>query len=208
MAPAIVEGAVDPQGRPHADPVYQALVAELAVAARSALAHVDPARILFVAGAARRESKASIRPLTFGGAPPRDTSGPWRKPRIVVDGRLMAYELCLRPRFFLASSAEERLTVLAHELWHTSPAFDGTLDDARRHDRASPHAIERDVGAIVDAWRVHGAPRSKAAWILAHRGELRLSSWLSRPPTRMPIALRSRHAYTERDLFSSIVEQR
>src|SRR5204862_91223 len=90
-----------------------------------------------------------IRPLTFGGDPPRDTSrdGRWAKPRITIAGRRMLYEICLRPRFFLALSRADRLITLAHELWHIGPAFDRTLSATRRHQAAA------ERGGAAERWQ-------------------------------------------------------
>src|SRR5215813_10200647 len=124
--------------RPALDPELKALARALAAADPARLGHIDADRILFVAGAARLESRASIRPLTFGGSPPSFRQGAHLKPQITILGTVMLYEICLRPRFFLDATPEERLAIIAHEIWHIAPAFDGTLAEARRHDKASP----------------------------------------------------------------------
>lgn len=210
MRPGI-DRTADEVGRPLADRAYVALAWEIVRAAGPALVHVNPDRVLFLAGPARRGSLASIRPLTFGGSPPRDEEGPWKKPHITIGGRQALYEVVLRPRFFLDATPDERLAVLAHELWHASPAFDGTLAPERRHEEVESAAVEREVEALVEAWRAARDERSAAA-ILAHEGELRLDAWLSRPPTRIPRAMlatqRVRTRYDERDLFSAVVIQR
>ena len=187
-----------------ADVLLREVVRALVAANPTTLGHVDPQRVLLVAGAARRESRASIRPLTFGGAPPRREQGGWLKPAITVRGVAPLYEICLRPRFFLEATPEARLLTLAHELWHIDPAFDGTLAEDRRHEVCSPARIEREVRAMVAAL----APRQRLEeTVLAHRGELRLSAWLARPPSRIPAGLTTRVDYDERDLYSAILEQ-
>src|SRR5262249_2815605 len=135
-------------------------------------------------------------------------AGGWRKPRIVIAGVRMLYEICLRPRFFLASTADERLEILAHELWHVSPLFDGTLAEERRHEHAAGGSLERGVEQLLRTWRSAKLDRVELEAILAHRGELELGAWLSRPPTRFAKDAKTRAEYTERDLFRAIVEQR
>jgi hypothetical protein len=195
---------LDALGRPHADrPLADALDA-LRAANPGALGHVEPGLILIVAGAARREARASIRPLTFGGAPPLLVRDGWEKPRILRGGLALRYELCLRPRFFLRASPLERLTVLAHELWHASSSFDGALDPSRRHGALSEDELQAEVAELVAPWRDGAVPLPP---ILRHRGELRLSAWASRPPTQLVARQPGRRVYDERDLFPAIVEQ-
>jgi hypothetical protein len=194
------------------DPFLERLVRELLTSAPDALGHIDPRRILFVSGAARLESRASIRPLTFGGSPPSYRSGKFEKPKISMGGTPMLYEICLRPRFFLDATPGERLLILAHELFHIAPAFDGTLAADRRHARAGTEQteqieqieqIEQEVEAI--AARV---PLSEARAILAHEGELEMRAWLARPPSRIPLEAKIRKAYDDRDLYAAIVTQK
>ncbi|MBI2375034.1 MAG: hypothetical protein HYV07_13640 [Deltaproteobacteria bacterium] len=168
------------------------------------LSHVDSRRVLFVAGAARLSAKASIRPLTFGGTPPSRVRGDgrFRKPRIQIDGVEMLYEICLRPRFFLESTAAERLGLIVHELWHASLEFDGALEPSRRH-RVAGLGIEQEVTAAIGVLRLQ---RPNAGAFLAERGEHTLRSWLERPPSLIPKDRAARDFYTERELYSSIVE--
>src|SRR5262245_38726931 len=121
--------------------MYGALIGALARAVPDQLGHLDEKKILVIASAARRESIASIRPLTFGKHEPEG----FIKPRVTVHGERMLYELALRPKFFIGMNARERLAIFAHELWHISPDFDGTLAEDRRHDalRLSIDRLER-----------------------------------------------------------------
>jgi hypothetical protein len=184
---------MDDRGRPIFDALLSGLVRELARVCPE-LSNVEAERILFVAGAGRLMARASIRPL--GG---RD------RPTITIGGASIRYEICLRPRFFLDTPFEERLTIIAHELWHASPAFDGTLAAERRHENAGADRIESEVRQIVDRFRASGSP---AADFLRHRGELRMRAWLIRPPSRIQPATSLRKSYDERDLFLAIVESR
>jgi hypothetical protein len=180
--------------RPELDPALGELVGALARAAPDALGHLDPARILFVAGAARREARASIRP--FG----RSTDPRWIKPEVIVGGAQIAYEICLRPRFFLETAPQERLVTIVHELLHIHPRFDGTLDPKRSHRGAPPRAFDGEVRAIAE--------RIGEVECLGWRGELRMRAWTSRPPSRIPAGTRIRARYDDRDLHLAIVEQR
>ena len=194
--------ARDACGRPVFDEGLRALCASLNATNRNALHYLDPNRILFVAGAARRAARASIRPLTLGGVPPRYRCGDWEKPQVWFNGRLALYEVCLRPRYFLDATPEERIEILAHELWHISPAFDGTLAAGRRH-RNRDAASSDMAGAWIETWRSAGAPGHE---MLNYRGELRLSAWTERPPSRLGSTGRRR--YSQDDLHSAVVIQR
>ena len=115
----------------------------------------------------------------------------------------MLYELCLRPRFFRCASAQQRLRIIAHELWHIDQAFDGTLAPERRHERVEPAEAERAVEALVSRFLEHEVVPS----VLQHVGTLSLSAWLSRPPSRMPTGAGYRASYDERDLYTAMIEQ-
>src|SRR5512138_2662674 len=90
------------------------------------LAHVRPSRVLVAAGEARRGSRATIRPAVGSGR---------AGPAIRVKGREILYVITLRPLWFRASTPEERVRTILHELYHASLRFDGTLHHARRHER-------------------------------------------------------------------------
>jgi hypothetical protein len=198
--------ALDDRGRPILDPLLSALVSELAEIAPRALGHADPSRILFVFGAARREARASIRPLTFGFEKRVSPDKRWRKPMIAIEGREMLYEICLRPRYFLESTPAIRLRTIVHELLHISPRFDGTLDPLRRHEKGS-RDFDDEVDAIATLWERSSEDRKTRAMI-ALLGEARLRAWTSRPPSRIPARLTMRAIYDARDLHEAVVIQR
>lgn len=205
-------GSRDELGRPFVGALFTSLVRSIARAGPDGLGPIDADRVLVVAGAARGESTASIRPLAFGletrdPCVPLLRAGGWNKPRIELGGVPMLYEICLRPRFFLTLAPEERLSTLIHELWHISPSFDGTLAEERRHDRMAKDQIDREVERIAKSFRENVGASSRLD-PLEIRGEIRIDAWLSRPPTRIPSAASVRATYTERDLYSAIVEQR
>lgn len=191
----------DERGRRIIDADIVELMRAMKHSAPEDLGHVDPDRVLVVAGAARRAANASIRPLTYGGDPPKRTRGRFLKPSITVGGIAMRYEICLRPRFFLHLDPEERARVLAHELWHASSSFDGTLDPDRRHHGTGAKGAS-DVDRIVAAWLDAGAPRRDA---VTYDDEIRVRAWVSRPPSRIPRDAGMRDTYDERDLFYAAV---
>jgi len=184
--------------RPSLRPAIAAILDDLGRALPDALGPVDTSRILIVAAAARRDARATIRPLA-----PRIE---WVTPTVTIDGRPALYELALRPRWFLATEADARVVTLAHELWHAGPRFDGTLPASRGH-RATPGGeVEGAVTRLVEEWRSRSRRAAELTAALALPGEYRLTSWLIRPPTRIPPNSRIRRAYDERDLYEAIVE--
>ncbi len=98
-------------------------------------AHLEPARIVVVAGEARRASRGTVKPLCFPGGRRTDSLGR-KKPLVKVHGKRMLYSITLRPLFFRRSTVRQRVATVLHELFHISPQFDGTLDHKRRHDHA------------------------------------------------------------------------
>lgn len=196
----------DLQGRPIIDGALLRLAAHMAERIPD-LRQVDARRILFVAGAARLASRASIRPLTYGGDPPSRRTAGFVKPTIEIEGVTMLYEVCLRPRFFLESDPRRRLLVVAHELWHCSDDFDGTLSDERRHGVAGDDAIEGAVERMVDGYLACETPAESR--FLETTTEMRMRAWAQRPPTRIPVrdgarpSVRTR--YDERDLYLAVV---
>jgi len=98
-----------------------------------AFAHIDLSRTLFTITRARTGTKhglqAKVTPLRFeGGAIDTFHRGTaYQVQRFVVDGREMLYlvSFCL-PRFMNRDFFDKLVTVF-HELYHISPAFDGTI---------------------------------------------------------------------------------
>ncbi len=193
--------ARDDRGRPILDPLLRDLCRAICTASGEDLDHVDPDRVVFVAGAARRSARASIRPLTLGGPPPRFRNGDWAKPQVWLRDRIALYEICLRPRYFLDATPDDRARILAHELWHISPRFDGTLAEDRRH-RSTDEPDSPQIDRWVQAWLRLGGPGRLA---VEYTGELRVSAWTRRPPSRLGPTGRRR--YDESDLHWAIVAQ-
>lgn len=187
----------DEAGRPRLDPLLADFTRELCRARPDAFGHLVPERILFVAGAARRAARASIR----GFADPKP--GAARTPQVFVNRERIRYEVCLRPRFFLDARPEARARVLAHELWHISQACDGHLHPDRRHGARPEAALEAELDALLEGFD----PKRTALWpTLEGPGERRLRAWRVRPPGALRTA-GERLRYDEADLFSAVVLQ-
>lgn len=165
-------------------------------------AHVQPSRVLVVAGEARRASRGTVKPLTFAGGKTLDARGR-RKPLVKVHGRKMLYCITLRPLFFRASTPETRVGTVLHELYHTSNAFDGTLDEGRRHARLGPE-FSRKLRPLVRRYLRHCPPELLAPF--AYDGEVRIFQWLERPATLyVPGRATIRRLYTEAHLFLATI---
>jgi predicted metallopeptidase len=147
------------------------------------LAFLQPSRILFVAGEARRSSRATVKPL-----------GGKRGHEVVVQGRQMLYLVTLRPKFFRQSTARQRVSTLLHELLHISPRFDGTLAEERRHQRLPRERFRRLLSPLLARY-LEGADPALLQQ-LAFDGEVLARQWLERPAGRA-----GRRRYTQADLF-------
>jgi predicted metallopeptidase len=138
------------------------------------LAHVRASRILVVAGEARGTSRATIRPGNVGPA-----RGGVRRRFIRVRGRRMLYVITLRPLWFAASSCEERVATILHELYHTSTRFDGTLHHDRRHARLPRASYDRKVRELLSRY-LADAPGDVVA-PFAREGVVKVRMWLRVP---------------------------
>ncbi len=166
------------------------------------LAHVRAGRILVVAGEARRASRATIRPAHF-----KETGRPSgrgrRKPLVRVKGRKILYVVTLRPLWFAASTPEERIDTVLHELYHVSTRFDGTLHRGRRHTRLSRARYDRRIRALRRRY-LAVAPEEVVA-PFAFRGVVRTRMWLERPAAYRPGEYAGRRVYTEKQLFYGLM---
>jgi hypothetical protein len=161
-------------------------------------AHVRSERILVVSGEARRASRATIRPMRFAGGLRTSPSGR-RKPKVSFRGRDILYVLTLRPLFFRASTAEQRIETVIHELFHLSQAFDGTLDPERRHDALPKAAFERQLRPLVKRYLATCASPTLARFRVT--GEVLVRQWLEKPPGSMGSAAKGRRRYDEAHTF-------
>jgi predicted metallopeptidase len=171
-----------PAPRPNATLLCRRLVQDMA-ALLPELRHVRANRILFVAGEARRASRATVRPLGASG-----------NPAVKLRGKRALYVVTLRPRFFRAATPEQRVETLVHELLHVSPSFDGTLEPDRRHSALPRRRFDTLVRPLARRYLAKGNPELLAA--LAHHGEMVARQWLERPTPKG-----GRRVYTEKQLF-------
>jgi len=137
--------------RPNVTLAVKRLVRDLA-ARLPELSYVDAARVLVVAGEARRASRATIRPAHFDETRRRAGAGARKKPLIRVRGRKILYVITLRPLWFRASTPEERIGTIVHELYHCSTRFDGTLHRGRVHSRLPLARYNRRIRALLDRY--------------------------------------------------------
>ena len=147
------------------------------------MAHVRASRILFVAGEARRGSRATVRPLGATGTP-----------AVKLRNKRALYAVTLRPKFFRASTPEQRVETLLHELFHISPAFDGTLAEERRHSLLPARRFEAFLKPLLRRYLAKADATLLAG--LAHHGEVVARQWLERPTGKG-----GRRVYTEKQLF-------
>ena len=150
------------------------------------LAHVQPARILFVAGEARRGSRATIKPLS--------------PMRVSLKGKRALYCVTLRPKFFRESTPEQRVETLLHELLHISEKFDGKLHAERRHAGLPAGRFEALLRPLVK--RYLGTADTTLLGGLAHDGEVIARQWLERPTGKSSRG----QTYTEKHLFLGPVQ--
>lgn len=138
------------------------------------LAHVRASRVLVVAGEARGTSRASIRPGSVGSA------GAGRRRRFIrVRGRRVLYVMTLRPLWFAASTAEERIATILHELYHASTRFDGSLHRGRRHSRLPRAAYDRKIKALLTRYLAVATKDVVAPF--ARDGVVKVRIWLRVP---------------------------
>ncbi len=171
--------------RPNATLLCRRVAADMA-SKLPELSHIKASRILFVAGEARRGSRATIRPLQ--GA------------KVRVKGRRALYCVTLRPKFFRSSSPEQRVETLLHELLHISQRFDGSLDPARRHSDMPKNRFESLLRPLVRRYLAEADTHLLGG--LAHDGQMIARQWLERPAGRASRAQK----YTEKPLFLGPVE--
>jgi hypothetical protein len=190
--------------RPDFTLAVRALVEHVARTAPE-FAHLDPRRILVVAGEARRASRGTVKPLCFPGGRRTDSLGR-RKPLVRVHGRKMLYSITLRPLFFRRSTARQRVATILHELFHIAVQFDGTLDHKRRHQAAGDGFEAAFRPLERRCWR-ELPPEVRAPF--RHDGEVRVLQWLEKPQSWLPGERASHRAlYTERHLFQGLVRMK
>jgi predicted metallopeptidase len=167
------------------------------------LAHVRSSRVLVVAGEARRASRATIRPAHFKQSRARGEGGR-QKPLIRVKGRKILYVITLRPLWFRASTPEQRIGTILHELYHASNRFDGTLHRGRRHSQLPRARYNRKIRRLLEHYLAEAPPEIVAPFSAS--GIVRARMWLERPGGSFPEeGFTGRRLYTERQLFCGLV---
>jgi len=135
---------------------------------------------------ARRGSRATIKPLA--------------NTRILLRGKRAFYCITLRPKFFRASTPEERVETLLHELLHISSEFDGRLHEERRHSSLPERSSAPCCGPLVRRYLAQAEPQPalRPGGTMASGGA---------PVARAPHRKSSRgQAYTEKHLFLGPVQ--
>lgn len=133
-----------------------AFFTQLAVTRVSALAHIEPARILHGVSQARTRSRygvyAQCHALRFKHGAREMVTRNWKFvwPEIRVRGQEMLYYITYFLPRFLDQAPVERLKTLLHELYHISPKFNGDL--RRFGGRNEFHSAEfhRDVDKLAE----------------------------------------------------------
>ncbi len=171
--------------RPNATLLCRRIAADMAKKLPE-LAHVKAARVLFVSGEARRGSRATIKPLT--------------STRVLLKGKRALYCITLRPKFFRASTPEQRVETLVHELLHISAEFDGRLHAGRRHSTLPGRKFRALLRPLVRRYLAHADPGLLSG--LGQHGEVVARQWLERPTGKSNRG----QAYTEKDLFLGPVQ--
>ena len=192
-----------PRSRPNLNQAITSLIRDIA-RSMPEFSHIRASRILVVAGEARRASRGTVKPLAFPGGKATDRATGRRKPIVRVGGKRMLYSITLRPLFFRDSTPQDRVETILHELFHISPAFDGTLDRQRRHARMG-RDFERVLRPLVRRYMKQCPKEILDA--LSYNGEVMILQWLERPTaTFIPELTRMRRTYTDEHLFLGPVE--
>ena len=166
-------------------------VSKAVAAAVPSLAHVRPARLLFVYNSTLK-ARARVLPLAFDDTGTRlSRDGLRRRPLVRYRGRVMHYVIEFG-RMFLRSSPTRRLQTLVHELIHVSPFFNGTLARAMRHSRADGGEYKAQVRAAVAA--VDAAVKGGSAALLDCGESVICLKW------RRPFSLTAGGTYDDEDL--------
>jgi predicted metallopeptidase len=125
------------------------------------LRHIDMARVAVSFTQTRKSGGeglfAALTPLRFAGGRRHvlRRGRKWTIQRVTENGREMLYLLTFYLPRFLDLPLDEKLTTVAHELWHISPRFDGDL--RRFAGRCYAHSgsqqqYDAHVKRLVDRW--------------------------------------------------------
>ena len=121
-----------------------------------------------------------------------------------MKGRKILYVITLRPLWFRASTAEQRIGTILHELYHASIRFDGTLHRGRRHSRLVRPRYNRKIRRLLERYLAEAPPEMVAPF--SATGIVRARMWLERPGGSFAEeSFTGRRLYTERQLFYGLV---
>ena len=153
------------------------------------LGHVDMSRVAVSFSQARKATEhgmyASLTPMRFADGRPHAVrrGRKWGVQRLHDDtGREMLYILNFYLPRFLDLEFREKLTTIAHELWHVSPKFNG--DIRRFAGRCFAHGSSQKqydtvVDILVDRWLAADPPESVYGFLrlsyrdlIAHHGRV------------------------------------
>jgi hypothetical protein len=128
------------------------------------------------------------------------------KPLVKVKGRKILYVITLRPLWFVASTPEQRIATILHELYHVSMRFDGTLHSGRRHGRLPLRKYNRRVQQLLQ--RYLAVAPAELLQPFAYQGEARVRMWLEGPGSFQDGEYGGRRLYTEQQLFTGLALMR
>ncbi len=166
---------VKPRSRPSVSLAVRRLVRDLARRLPE-LAHVRASRILVVAGEARGLSRATIGPAPGALAAHGRRGAAGRGP--TLNGKPVLYVMTLRPLWFVASTPEERVATVIHELYHLSARFDGRLHAGRKHSALARHAYDRRIRRLFGRYLEQAGPDALSPF--AYRGTVRVRMFVRR----------------------------
>jgi len=150
------------------------------------LSHVQAGRVLFVAGEARRNSRATIKPLANTGSCSGE-SAPSTASRCA-------------PSSFAAALRKRGWRRFCNELLHISAEFDGRLHEGRRHSSLPGAKFRSLLRPLVRRYLAHAEPNLLSG--LGHHGEVVARQWLERPTGKSSRG----QAYSEKHLFLGPVQ--
>lgn len=149
------------------------------------LGHIDVSRIVVTASFNRKSSThgvyASVTPLRFQGG---SRVGKLRDQTMVMplvrspEGVDQLYILTFYLPRFLKTGFAEKLETVAHELWHISPHFDGTLREFEGRCRIhgpTPEAFDSQSRKLARDYLDRHPPDEVAAFLRASWSEIRRS---------------------------------
>jgi len=131
------------------------------VGACAELRHVELSRVAVGFSQARHTGLhgvfATTYPLRFPGGQRtvQRPHGTYEMPRVVLDGQEMLYVIEFRLPRFLDLAFDQKMVTVVHEMYHVSPAFDGTLRrfaGGKPYHTGSRRRYDAAMGTLVTAY--------------------------------------------------------